>query len=73
MLSQQQAQMVQLYLKFINIFYLSYLNFEKTPAMNQAMPLTNPGLTLDGVTVESPRPKAAIITIKIRSVIILFN
>lgn len=38
--------------------------------MNQAIPLANPGLTLDGVTVESPRPKAAIITIKIRSVII---
>ena len=40
--------------------------------MNQAIPLANPGLTLDGVTIERPRPKEAIITIKIRSFIILY-
>lgn len=38
--------------------------------MNQAIPLANPGLTLDDVIVESPRPKATIVTIKIRSVIV---
>ena len=48
------------------------LNFERIPAMNQAIPLANPGLTLDGVTVERPRPKEAIISIKIRSFIILY-
>lgn len=55
-----------------NISYLRYLNFERIPAMNQAIPLANPGLTLDGVIVERPIPKEAIITIKIRSFIILY-
>jgi hypothetical protein len=40
--------------------------------MNQVIPLANPGLglMLDGVTIESPRPKAAIVTIKIWFVIV---
>ena len=43
--------------------HLRYLIFERIPAMNQAIPLANPGLTLDGVIVERPRPKEAIITL----------